>query len=517
MNLFQGYRLEKGSDGYTVILYLNSCSTEFADELSQFNEKKDGELYTTIKNYININFSNYKITAVKVMLGSLLLASLPFATEAVFAADTITPTEITQNQAVSTSTGTYTVVPGDSLWSIALKNNTTIDTIKTLNNLTSDTLLVGQVLILPAPTPAPPPAPVSPSVTAAGTSYTVEAGDTLWKISLKFKTTVDVIKAANNLSTNTLSIGQALTIPSTALTPEPTPAPAPTPTTGNTYTVVAGDTLWAIAMKFNTTIADLKATSNLTSDALSIGQVLTIPAVTPPPAPTPVPAPAPVPAPISEVTTVALPDNIPAELIGEAPTITYSNYTVVAGDNTWNISIKFGIPAVELLRANNLTENSIINIGQVLKIPVHNVPVQPTMGAQYGEYLDWWTEAQYVFSIGKIAKITDLKTQQTFMIKRTIGAVHADCEPLTAADAAIMKESWGGAYSWSVHPIIVEVDGKKIAAATYSMPHDIEYLLDNNFPGHFCIHFLNSTRHKDNLVDPIMQEQIKTSAGLASL
>jgi len=595
MNVFQGYKLEKGSDGYTVILYLNSCTTEFADELSDFNKKKDGELYTTIQRYISDNFSNYKVVAVKIMLGTMLLASIPFGIK-VFASDIVQPSPIVDTTSVTShSITTYTVVAGDSLWSIANRTGSSINDIKTLNNLTSDNIFVGEVLNLPAPAPVPAPAPtpVPAPTPEAGNTYTVVPGDTLWTISLKFKTTVDAIKASNNLTTNTLSIGQVLTIPtSTTVTPAPTPTPAPAPVAGSTYVVAAGDTLWNISVKLNTSIANIKSANNLTSDMLYIGQVLTIPspAVTPPaPAPTPVPAPAPTPAPagttytvvygdtlwgialklnttidaikttnnltsdtllIGQVlsipsatvtppapapvpapvpeptpvptpapvgTPVTLPDNIPPSLVGQVPTITYTNYSVVAGDNTWSIAIKFGIPATELLRANNLTESSIINIGQVLKIPVHNVPVQPTMGAQYGEYLDWWTEAQYVFSIGKVAKVTDLKTGLSFNIKRTVGAVHADCEPLTAADAAIMKQSWGGNYSWVVHPIILEVDGRKIAAATYSMPHDIEYIMDNDFTGHFCVHFLNSTRHKDNLVDPIMQEQLKVSAGLSSL
>ena len=119
------------------------------------------------------------------------------------------------------------------------------------------------------------------------------------------------------------------------------------------------------------------------------------------------------------------------------------------GDNIWDLSIRFGLPQSELLKANNLTMSSTLSIGQKLTIPIHHIAVQPTAGAKYGEYLDWWTEAQYVFPISKVATVTDFQSGRSFRVKRTIGANHADCEPLTAADAAIIKEIWGGAYSWT--------------------------------------------------------------------
>ena len=104
----------------------------------------------------------------------------------------------------NTSTGnnngsTYTVKSGDSLWSIARKYDTTVSELQNLNNLTSTTLQVGQVLQLP-------------STTTSGQTYIVKAGDSLWNIANRFGTTVDVIKEKNNLTNNNLTIGQILTI-----------------------------------------------------------------------------------------------------------------------------------------------------------------------------------------------------------------------------------------------------------------------------------------------------------------
>lgn len=94
--------------------------------------------------------------------------------------------------------------------------------------------------------------------------YIVVAGDTLWSISKRFNTTVNDIKRVNNLTSDILSIGQRLIIPSTS-------------SNNLTYIVVAGDTLWNISRRFNTTVSDIKRLNNLTSDILSIGQQLIIP------------------------------------------------------------------------------------------------------------------------------------------------------------------------------------------------------------------------------------------------
>ena len=63
--------------------------------------------------------------------------------------------------------------------------------------------------------------------------------------------------------------------------------------------------------------------------------------------------------------------------------------------------------------------------------------------------------------------------------------------------------------------MIVSVDGRKIAASMSSMPHDIDYIKNNNFNGHFDLHFKNSTRHYDGAMTPAHQQQVRIAAGLA--
>lgn len=102
----------------------------------------------------------------------------------------------------------YTVVPGDSLWKIAKKYHTTVDAIKILNNLPSDIIMVGQTLNIPAQLETP---------AANVIPYTVKAGDTLWNIAQKYHTNVEAIKTLNQLSSNMILVGQSLLIPTSGV------------------------------------------------------------------------------------------------------------------------------------------------------------------------------------------------------------------------------------------------------------------------------------------------------------
>ena len=142
---------------------------------------------------------------------------------------------------------------GDSLWSISKKYGITVDELKEANNLTSNLLSIGQNLLIP-----------TQETDVTTDEYVVIKGDTLYAIANKFGTTVDNLKSINNLTTDSLAIGQILKIPSDTSSTE-------------TYKVKKGDTLYGIAQKYNTTVDELKSLNNLTSNTLSIGQELKIP------------------------------------------------------------------------------------------------------------------------------------------------------------------------------------------------------------------------------------------------
>ena len=182
----------------------------------------------------------------------------------------------------------YNVQPGNTLYSISVSTKVSVDSIKAANHLTSNTVYVGQVLIIPDGTTVIDETPVA---TPTASTYTVKAGDTLYSISVKTKVSVDQLKTFNKLSSNSIYVGQVLKLstatttpqqPSPAptpvtTTPDPTPMttqPLPAPTTASTYTVKSGDTLYRISVATKVSVETLKTLNNLTSNTLYIGQVL---------------------------------------------------------------------------------------------------------------------------------------------------------------------------------------------------------------------------------------------------
>ncbi len=109
--------------------------------------------------------------------------------------------------------------------------------------------------------------------------HTVVAGDTFEAVANKYGVTVRELVNANP---QLLKTGDSLTVPVAVAIPadsssgsSSTPGGTPTP---RTYTVKSGDTLYAIAIKFNTTVAAIATYNNITNpNSISVGQVLNIP------------------------------------------------------------------------------------------------------------------------------------------------------------------------------------------------------------------------------------------------
>ncbi|NLW46701.1 MAG: LysM peptidoglycan-binding domain-containing protein [Firmicutes bacterium] len=152
---------------------------------------------------------------------------------------------------------TYYVQPGDSLYKIAARYGTSVSTLQKNNGLKSTALYPGQALNV-----------TSGSSTGSGWTYTVRSGDTLYLIAKRYGTSIDVLKRANNLSSNYLWVGQRLTISSGST--------AKSSSTG--YRVQSGDSLYLIARKYGTTVDALKKANGLSGSNLWVGQTLKIPA-----------------------------------------------------------------------------------------------------------------------------------------------------------------------------------------------------------------------------------------------
>ena len=207
------------------------------------------------------------------------------------------------------SADSYIVKSGDTLWSIARNNGLTVDELKRINNLSNNALSIGQVLKL------------KPSTSGGTETYTVKSGDTLYGIANRYGLSVSELKSMNNLTTNNLSIGQVLKVK------KGTSSNTGENDNNNYYVVKSGDNLYKIANLYDTDVSELKRLNNLTSNTLSIGQRLIVPSKK-----------------------------------------DYQTYTVKSGDTLYGIARDFNTTVSAIQSLNNLATSNL-SIGQKLLIP----------------------------------------------------------------------------------------------------------------------------------------------------
>ena len=164
----------------------------------------------------------------------------------------------------------YYVKKGDTLYSIANRYDVTMDELIKLNGLNSNNLSVGQILKIPV------------NVIISDTdyeTYIVKSGDTLYSIGKRFGISIDELIKINNLNSNNLSVGQVLKVlkdDSDVLEGMSCYGEGYVPVQYETYTVKKGDSLYVIAKRYGVSVDDLIKLNNLSSNNLSIGQVLKI-------------------------------------------------------------------------------------------------------------------------------------------------------------------------------------------------------------------------------------------------
>lgn len=306
LNEISGSNLPVGT-----VLKIPSKSGVNPNNMFMYTVQKGDSLYsiarkynTTVQDIINLNY----LKSNNLSIGQVIRIPETY----------FKPDEMTMPNYIS-----YTVKPGDSLYSIARANGVSVDTIINDNVLPNNNLSVGQVLrlrvedgeILECFGPDfDIPEEVVPSIT-----YTVKAGDNLYNIAKQYNTSVSAISSLNNLPNNNLSVGQQLLIPISEN--------QPSGSDGNTYIVQKGDSLYSIARRFGTSVSEITRLNNLSGINLSVGQSLVIPG-----------------------------------------TSTGGNtYIVQRGDSLYSIARKFNVSVDSIKRKNNLSSN-LLNVGQQLII-----------------------------------------------------------------------------------------------------------------------------------------------------
>lgn len=344
------YKIVREKDEYTIIIYLDPSIEEFGEEprhITKQNRQPKQQIQSLIKRkFPNLNIQSAKVMAGSMLIATISLNPASFVIQAeaapysynvpfqleyvvqmgdslsviakkfgtsvnaimdmnnltstlIFAGQTLKIPATTNNASTDspsgtvdgpatsdTTTTTYTVVAGDSLSVIAKRFNTTVNEIKSLNKLTSNTIYVGQKLKIPGKISPNSDLTKQDKETTVPFTYIVTRGDALSLIAKRFNTTVAKIKQFNQLTSDTIYVGQALIIPASAAgntTPASEQEQTPVQDTNEdytqttTYTVVSGDTLYKIAKQFATTISAIKQDNQLQSNTIYIGQQLVIP------------------------------------------------------------------------------------------------------------------------------------------------------------------------------------------------------------------------------------------------
>ncbi|WP_027002143.1 LysM peptidoglycan-binding domain-containing protein [Hugenholtzia roseola] len=257
----------------------------------------------------------------------------------------------------------HTVVSGDSLWRIATRYNISVERLKQLNGLATNSLSLGQKLIVSEPKAN---TATQSAAAPVGRTHTVAAGDSLWRIATQYSISVTDIRTWNKLTTDALSLGQRLIVSapqsgagavSSSSSQNTTSQNTKTTQEPRFHVVQMGDSMWRIANQYQISVAEIRAWNNLTSDVLSLGQRLAVsPAQTSP----------------SNTNQNTTSQNNNSNSSSSANTsqqtsqaISVPTHVVGVGDSLWRVASRYNISVQDIRRFNDL-QSDLLSIGQVI-------------------------------------------------------------------------------------------------------------------------------------------------------
>ena len=204
---------------------------------------------------------------------------------------------------------TYIVKKNDNLYDIAKEYNTTVGILKALNNLSSNILQVGQILKLPTSL-------VEETIPGNYLIYTIKKGDNLYSIAKNYNISLEELINFNQQGSTLLHIGEQLLIPINNQT-----------NNNIQYVIKPGDTLYNIAKRYNTNVDEIKRINHLNNNMLKIGETILIPG-----------------------------------------TSNYQTYVIRTNDTLEGIALKYNTTVENIMKANNLLTDDV-TVGQIILIP----------------------------------------------------------------------------------------------------------------------------------------------------
>ena len=258
---------------------------------------------------------------------------------------TSTVSIVNRNASATTSGNTYTVVSGDSVWSIANKHGISMDQFRSLNNIKNDFVYPGQKVVVSggSSTNTSSTTTVSTASTASqssGGTYTVAAGDSVWSIANKHGISMDQFRSLNNIKNDYVYPGQKVVVSGSSTRTSTTTSTTVSSQTsssaaGNTYTVASGDSVWSVANKHGISMDQFRSLNNIKNDFIYPGQKVVV----------------------KQGGTAAT----------TSTSATNGTYKVASGDSVWGIADKFGITTDQFIQWNNI-QNNFIYPGQTVRV-----------------------------------------------------------------------------------------------------------------------------------------------------
>ena len=240
---------------------------------------------------------------------------------------------------------TYTVQAGDSVWGISQQTGVSMDNLRSWNKIQNNFIYPGQVLQLVAPGTTTQ-TNTNTTNTNGDKTYTVKAGDSVWGISHQTGVSMSDLRAWNNIQNNFIYPGQKLIIAKKANNNQNTHTNTNISTNNKTYTVKAGDSVWAIAQKTGVSMDTLRSLNNIKNNFIYPGQQLKL----------------------SNSNSSSNTSN-PGKT--NAATNSGKTYTVKSGDSVWAIAQKTGV-SMDTLRSLNNIQGNFIYPGQQLRLSGSN-------------------------------------------------------------------------------------------------------------------------------------------------
>jgi len=137
-------------------------------------------------------------------------------------------------------------------------------------------------------------------------------------------------------------------------------------------------------------------------------------------------------------------------------------------------------------------------VPRILHVVVEDKPEEVqirSIGTHAVELLSWSYVRHNVIRNGQPLLITDVRTGMTYQVAAFSQGNHADVETITGEDTELMRQAFGGRWTWDPRPVWVTVNGRTIAASINGMPHAGSTNGNNGMNGHVCLHFYGSRTH----------------------